>query len=999
MAEPEADRKQRLWHFFLRQRAWLIPPVLFLLALLPRLSAFWQGFITPDEPFWVYRSMRFLEAIENGQWANTFQIGHPGVTTMWAGTLSILYNRWQNSAATAAHLAWIAPVSQIAPENAELMTHLAPFLPAARAVVAIVDALGVVGIYFLARRLWDEKIALAGAVLIALDPFTIALSGLLHVDALMTTFMVLSLLAWLNALLYPSTSVGRVSNCSNSTYRDHANASESPAGSRYASNTSFEVTRPAQASLLVRSLLALFSALCAGLAILSKSPGVFIVAAVGVSTVLWLLLDKNRSFKTALFIGLPWIVGLVAALFLAFPAMWVDPLGTLVKIYGLAGRYRAEAHEITFFNGISGGDPGPWFYPAAYLLRLMPATLIGLALSFAAPLFDRTERARQRRLVYLVLWLFVPGFALFINLGAKKFDRYLLPTFPVLNLLAAIGWIEAVRWPFSLRRTTVPRLAWAAMLVALLLAQVAAAFTGWPYYLDAYNPLAGGLKAALRTLSVGWGEGLEQVADYLNAQPDAETLVVAGASPVTLGPLFKGQVLTLDDHSRLLADMVLVSALDRQVNSAQIDALIGATAPTGGNEPIYTVRAGGQEIFWLYETRGTAEVNALTPFAAPTDLILCDAPTPFARRGGQSSLGVRVVVIEQADEARIAFMLNQWSSAHTRLWYVASPAASLVTAQALRRQLDTFAASLDEIELDDARITLYILPGDPVFTPLRNTPGRFGAITLQGAALIQPNPPADGKLDFTLYWQAEGVPQDDLTPFIHLVDQAGHLRASERTDAPLLDQRGYPTSAWQDGDGIERPYRLALPPGLPPGRYQVRVGMATPDDVWVPVSDVAGQIAGTTALAFEVDIAPAQTPPQPDELAFILHPSITWRGSLRLFGVIVPDDPIGVGQTVPVALGWRALDRPSERYSIQLSLTDANDQTVLAQIFALSQFPTDQWRRGETLREMYDLRLPADLPGGMYDLSIQVLDADGVALSPPVSLAEIEIAVAAESVP
>ncbi|MBN1934027.1 MAG: glycosyltransferase family 39 protein, partial [Anaerolineae bacterium] len=747
MAESEAGPKRTIWHFLFRQRAWLIPPVLFLLALLPRLSAFWQGFITPDEPFWVYSSTRFLRAVESGQWADTFQIGHPGVTTMWAGTLSILYNRWQNPAAAAAHLAWIAPVPWIAPENAELMTHLAPFLPTARVVVAVVTALGAVGIYFLARRLWDDKIALLGTVLIALDPFTVALSGLLHVDALMTTFIALSLLAWLNAL-YQIEAHGRASR------------------------------------------LALLSGLCAGLAMLSKSPAVLIAAAVGISTALWLLFDKNRSLKAALILCLIWIASLGVALFGAFPAMWADPAGALVKIYGLIGRYSAEAHEITFFNGVSGGDPGPWFYPTAYLLRLMPATLIGLALSVGAPLFDQTERALERRLAYLVLWLFAIGFALFINLGAKKFDRYLLPTFPALNLLAAVGWIEAVRWPFSLRRTTISRLVWTVSVIILLLAQGAMVFTGWPYYLDAYNPLAGGLKAALRSLPVGWGEGLEQVADYLNDRPNAETLIVAGASPVTLGPLFAGQVLMLDEQSRLLADMLLITALDRQVNPAQVDALIGDA------DPIHAVRAGGQEIFWLYETNYTAEADHLAQFAAPTDLILCDAPTPFARHAEQNNLGARVETVAQANEDEIAFLLNEWSAEHTRLWYIASPAASPATAQAIRRQLDTYAASLDEIALDNARITLYILPGDPAFAPIQNAPGRFGALALQGAALTQPDPPADGVVQFTLYWraigpsQAKGSPEANLAPFIHLVDLAGHMRAAGRGDDLLLDRRG-----------------------------------------------------------------------------------------------------------------------------------------------------------------------------------------------------------------
>ena len=43
-----------------------------------------------------------------------------------------------------------------------------------------------------------------------------------------------------------------------------------------------------------------------------------------------------------------------------------------------------------------------------------------------------------------------------------------------------------------------------------------------PYPLSYYNPLLGGGATASRWLLVGWGEGLDQVAVYLNAQDGAD---------------------------------------------------------------------------------------------------------------------------------------------------------------------------------------------------------------------------------------------------------------------------------------------------------------------------------------------------------------------------------------------------------------------------------------------------------------------------------------------
>ena len=61
---------------------------LFLIALLPR--AFGLGiFITSDEPLWMTRSLLSLEALLAGNPADTLQTGHPGVTTMWTGSVGL----------------------------------------------------------------------------------------------------------------------------------------------------------------------------------------------------------------------------------------------------------------------------------------------------------------------------------------------------------------------------------------------------------------------------------------------------------------------------------------------------------------------------------------------------------------------------------------------------------------------------------------------------------------------------------------------------------------------------------------------------------------------------------------------------------------------------------------------------------------------------------------------------------------------------------------------
>lgn len=77
------------------------------------------------------------------------------------------------------------------------------------------------------------------------------------------------------------------------------------------------------------------------------------------------------------------------------------------------------------------------------------------------------------------------------------------------------------------------------------------------------------------------------------------------------------------------------------------------------------------------------------------------------------------------------------------------------------------------------------------------------------------------------YWHAlEPVP-DDWTVFVHLVDDRGRIVAesNQRPQAGAM-----PTPQWTPGDWIEDPHQILLPPDLPPGRYELIVGLYLPQD-------------------------------------------------------------------------------------------------------------------------------------------------------------------------
>jgi hypothetical protein len=77
-------------------------------------------------------------------------------------------------------------------------------------------------------------------------------------------------------------------------------------------------------------------------------------------------------------------------------------------------------------------------------------------------------------------------------------------------------------------------------------------------------------------------------------------------------------------------------------------------------------------------------------------------------------------------------------------------------------------------------------------------------------------------LILNLSWQVLNKPAADYTLFAHLIGPDGQRYA--QVDLP------YPTSAWGERPYLETELPLAIPADIPPGRYQLFVGLYNPAD-------------------------------------------------------------------------------------------------------------------------------------------------------------------------
>ena len=559
----------------------LITLLIGVVALLPRVLGL-ADFMTTDEVYhWISRVERFSDAIAAQQWAATVQTGHPGVTIMWLGSLGLalehvaIAHGWTQVATPVEHLAWLR-------------------LPSAL-LQALLIPLG----YQLLRRLVAPATALVAALLWATSPYMIAHARLLHLDALLTAFVTFSLLLLLVAT----------------------------------NNQRRMVAGAGRAMSVFGGWALLGSAACAGLALLTKGPALILLPSAGL-LLLWRLRAASLGERLRRTIAwyLLWLAVAALVVLLVWPALWVDPgraLGTYVEeIVSNGGRPNGDGQ---FFMGQAVDDPGPLFYPVADLFRMTPATMLGLlALPLVFLRMTKAERSttddqlkqpssqadaattaadraalqqppasffprQDERGTLLALAAFALFWTVVMTLGPKKFDRYVLPTWPALLVLSAAGWsaLLAVGAPLLARRAAVLRWVPAGLLLVLQCSQPTLYH---PYYLSYYNPLLGGGAVAQRTLLIGWGEGMDQVGAYLRARPDIQQGPVLSALGLTLRPFVPVPVRDVTNLGKGAANYAVVyrESIQRAANPA-IYAMIQQTLP------LHTVTIHGIDYAWIYQ--------------------------------------------------------------------------------------------------------------------------------------------------------------------------------------------------------------------------------------------------------------------------------------------------------------------------------------------------------------------------------------------------------------
>ncbi|NJP07138.1 MAG: hypothetical protein HC837_16725 [Chloroflexaceae bacterium] len=117
-----------------------------------------------------------------------------------------------------------------------------------------------------------------------------------------------------------------------------------------------------------------------------------------------------------------------------------------------------------------------------------------------------------------------------------------------------------------------------------------------PYYLAYYSPAIGGSAHAAELVPIGWGEGLDVVADWLNQQPDLADGAVATWSPPTMRPYLQTDVAWQGDVQKGTVNYLAVYI--NQVQSGKDNHYFHHIHPSC--TPRQTITLRGITYAWIY---------------------------------------------------------------------------------------------------------------------------------------------------------------------------------------------------------------------------------------------------------------------------------------------------------------------------------------------------------------------------------------------------------------
>lgn len=954
---------------------------LFLVALLPRVFGL-DAFLTADEDDQIMFAHLFLKSALQGDWAGALVLGYPGVPTLILGGLGV-------GLRYVAHYQGWLPLSWV---EADLMTTIdqatvhfgtfeypLDFILWVRFPMAVLAALSIVGIFLLMRELVDQHVAILATLVIAFNPFILAHSRVIHVDAPLSYFMFLSFLAF---MLYLDRGVWHW---------------------------------------------LLLSGLFGGLAGLSKTPAALLGPILLTAGLLYALLPRHETPRwmlwRRLFVALlGWGLIALAAFSALWPAMWSEPTKIIDFLIQNVQSVNSMAHPTTgVFWGDYQTDQSPLYYVIVFPYHLTVLSTIGLVAGLgliAAGVIMRwrglqTWASEQLPLV-LSLVAYIVVFIGPVSLISRRGDRYILPVYFASGLLAALAlyWLAMfLRKALSRINLTPTRLVGAGILI-----QIFFVLLYHPYYLAYFNPVAAHYAPAPARINIGWGEGLDQAARYLNQITGPEKPQVAAWYSNQFAPYYHGRTTDLSDQSSALTEdytVFYINQVQRGFPSAEILDYYWQ------RDPIHVVTLGGIEYAWIYEGPVISQelpephlyrfsVDRLLGGGAhligidvPQDTMPVDAfSTPpdnnqalSIAHNGQAITGIPVTlywetiakihgehniyialvddaghVWGQVDRMILAGMWrpDRWHTGYTLRDEYKLPVDAGTPPGTYHLEVGMYdfvtgqsygvVKNIGEITLTPPETLPQpeALPLEALTTQPINETFKLVGHTYTGAE-YPPGAEVWGKI----FWQATAsLPADYTLQFSLLAPQEQYLVSAE----PLSPR--YAPTAWRPGEAVGVGYRFRVPAFALAGTYPLQATVLNADGKPVgPAVTLSKLTVKATTRNFEL---PANVTP----ISAYISDEIELVGYNLIDHTVEPRDSFGL------KLYWRSVNPAESNYTVFVHVVGP-DEVMRGQWDSVpmqGQAPTSGWLPGEIIEDTYEVPMSRDAPPWKYDIFVGMYD-------------------------
>lgn len=249
------------------------------------------------------------------------------------------------------------------------------------------------------------------------------------------------------------------------------------------------------------------------------------------------------------------------------------------------------------------------------------------------------------------------------------------------------------------------------------------------------------------------------------------------------------------------------------------------------------------------------------------------------------------------------------------------------------------------------RFVSYALPTALACTPL-TPPADFGA-SIQLTQLCQPSRDqtvAAGEVVVVgLHWQALTALTQRYKVTVQLLNAHNQLLA-QRDSEPVGGS--LPTDRWVVGQEVVDNHGLLIPPGTPPGDYQLILALydlATGERLRL----------GDEADHFVLGTIQVTRPerPLPTTLLSLQHPIHTMVGPVQLVGyhayrkamAHAPDTPVNHGDWVEFTFFWQAPDPLPASWPTELPFTLTLGEQRITLSIGSDTYPTGQWQAGELI--------------------------------------------------